>query len=285
VLDALTDPFSLGIGQRALLELTILGLVCGPFGVWLVLFRQGYAAESLSHSMLPGLVAAALIGVPLGVGAALGVAVAAALIAFASFQRNVSTDAAVAVVVTTLFGLGTLLALSPEAPLRVGEILFGDPLSVSRGDLIATAILGLALVLLLAAGHRSLALVGFDPAAAPSLGGSTRAVGALILVALGATTLIAVQALGTLLLVAIILAPGASALRFCSRLPTAMLGAAVIAVASGVGGMYLSYYADVAAGASVALCALAAFVVSLPFGTSAAGTSAPSASPIDALGS
>ena len=70
LIEILTDPFSQGITQRALIELIILGVVCGPFGVWIVLFRQSYAAESLAHSMLPGLVVAALIGAPLGLGAA-----------------------------------------------------------------------------------------------------------------------------------------------------------------------------------------------------------------------
>lgn len=285
MLETLIDPFSQGISQRALAGLVILGAVCGPFGVWLVLFRQSYAAESIAHGMLPGLVLAALIGVPLGLGAAAGLALAGLLIAACSFQRGVSADVAVAVVVTTLFGLGTLLALSPETPLRVGELLFGDPLGVSEGDLIASA--GLALLLLgaLAIGHRPLALSGFDPQAARSLGTAPQRIGTALLVLLALTTLIAVQALGNLLVVAIVIAPAAAALRVTSRLPAALAAAASIAVGSGLAGMYLSYYADVAAGASVALCAVGAFVLTLPLGRSAARSAPVSGSPVDALGS
>lgn len=285
MIETLTDPFSLGIGQRGLIELIILGSVCGPFGVWVVLYRQSYAAESLAHSMLPGLVLAALIGVPLGFGAAAGLAVAALSIAFASRQRAVSADVAVAVTITTLFGVGTLLALSPDVPLRLGELLFGDPLSVSLSDLLASGLLALVLLAALVLGHRSLAVVGFDSRTAANLGFSPSRVGTAMFVLLALTTLIAVQALGNLLVVAIVIAPAAAALRVCSRLESALAAAALIAIASGVGGLYLSFYADLAAGASIALCAIAAFLISLPFGASAPIGGVTSASPVDALGS
>jgi ABC-type Mn2+/Zn2+ transport system permease subunit len=259
----LFEPLSQEITRRALVELLILGAVCGPLGVWVVLYRQSYAAESLSHAMLPGLVAAALIGAPLGLGAAAGLAVGAVAIALASRQAAVGADLAVAVTVTALFGLGSLLALSPEVPLRIGEILFGDPLGVSDGDLAATAALALLALVALAGGARSLTLAGFDPPAAPSLGGSTGRAGLLLLALLALTTLIAVQALGNLLVVAIIIAPAAAALRLRLRLLPALLTAASLAMLAGVAGVYLSYYADVATGASVALCAVAEYFAAL----------------------
>ncbi len=259
----LIEPFQQGITQRALLELLILGVVCGPLGVWVVLYRQSYAAESIAHSMLPGLVLAALISVPLGLGAAAGLAIAAACIAAASRQSAVSSDVAVAVTVTTLFGIGTLLALSPDAPLRLGELLFGDPLSVSISDLLASAGLAIVALVALAYGHRSLTLSGFDPQTARSLGGSNGRAAWLLMALLAMTVLIAVQALGNLLVVAIVIAPAAAALRLSSSLAGALTLAAGAAVASGVAGIYLSYYADVAAGASIALCAIALFVAAL----------------------
>src|SRR3954453_17631438 len=105
--------------QRALAEVLLLALACGPVGVWILLYRQSYAAESVAHAMLPGLVLAALIGAPLGLGAAAGIALGAGPIALAPRQPQVGPDVAVAVTVTALFGLGSLLALSPEAPLRI----------------------------------------------------------------------------------------------------------------------------------------------------------------------
>lgn len=263
MLDALTDPLTDGITQRALLDLLILGSVCGPLGVWVVLLRQSYAAESVAHAMLPGLVLAAIIGAPLGLGAAAGLAVGAGTIALATRQESVSTDVAVAVTVTALFGLGSLLALSAESPLRLGELLFGDPLAVSGGDLVASGALALVALVALGAGHRTLVLGAFDPQSAPSLGGSAARSGGLVLALLAVTTLIAVQALGNLLVVAIIVAPAAAALQLQLRLGPALLTAGALACAAGVAGIYLSYYAELAAGASIALCAIAIFLLSL----------------------
>lgn len=263
MIDWILDPLRQGITQRALLELLILGVACGPLGVWVVLFRQSYAAESISHAMLPGLVLAALVSVPLGLGAAAGLAIAAALITIASRQSAVSPDVAVAVTVTTLFGAGTLLALSPDVPLRLGELLFGDPLSVSTTDLIGSACLAAVALTALAAGHRTLVLSGFDPQSAPSLGAGNGRAAALLMFLLALTVLIAVQALGNLLVVAIVVAPAAAALQLCSRLVPALAAAAAIAVAAGFAGIYLSYHAAVAAGASVALCAIAAYGLAL----------------------
>lgn len=263
MIDALTEPLRQGITQRALLELVILGAVCGPLGVWVILFRQSYAAESISHSMLPGLVVASLLAIPLGLGAAAGLAVAAACVAAASRQHAVGSDVAVAVTVTALVGAGSLLALSPEVPVRLGEILFGDPLAVTAGDLIASTALALLTLISLARVHRPLTLSGFDPQTAASLGGGNGRAATLLLGLLALTVLVAVQALGNLLVVAIIIGPGATALRLCRSLAGALAVAAAGAIAAGVAGIYLSYWADLAAGASIALCAVAVFCLAL----------------------
>jgi ABC-type Mn2+/Zn2+ transport system permease subunit len=263
VVETLTDPFSGGIGLRALVEVVVLGAACAPFGVWIVLYRQSYAAESVAHAMLPGLVAATLIGAPLGLGAAAGLAVAAVAITFAARQSSVSADTAIAVVVTTLFGLGTLLALSPDVPVRLGDLLFGNPLSVSEGDIAASAALAVVLIGAMAAGHRALSVVGFDPGTAPSLGFRPGPVSLAVLGLLALTTLIAVGSLGNLLVVAIVIAPAAAALRMTRRLVPALVTAGALGVAAGVGGLYLSYYADLAAGASIALCAVATYVLAV----------------------
>src|SRR4051794_2592221 len=159
--------FSDPITRRGLLEVLILGLALGPLGVWVLLHRQAYAAESMSHGLLPGLVLAALAGLPLVVGAAVGALVAAAAIALASRDERISADLGVAVAVSSLFGLGALLALSPQTPPRLEELLFGDLLGISRSDLVAAGTLALAVGAALATTHRSLALAAFDREAAP----------------------------------------------------------------------------------------------------------------------
>ena len=248
---------SSGIMQRAFLEAIVLGLACGPLGVWILLLRRSYAAESLSHAMLPGLVIAALAGVPLLFGAAAGVLVAAGGIALVARDARAGGDIGVAVVVSGLFGLGGILALSPETPPRLGELLFGDLLGLTNGDLVAAAALSAGVLIALAVGYRALAATAFARGSAQALGLRPARADLALLAVLAVTTVAAVQGLGNLLLVALILAPAAAALNLATRLPATLALAAALAVLAGIAGLVVSYQFELAAGASVALCAVA----------------------------
>jgi ABC-type Mn2+/Zn2+ transport system permease subunit len=256
--------------QRALAEVVLLAVACGPLGVWVLLYRQSYAAESLSHAMLPGLVVASLAGVSLLLGALAGVLVAAAAIVLAGRDERLGGDVGVAVAIASLFGLGALLALAPEVPARLGELMFGDLLGVTTGDVVEAALLAGAVAVALVLGHRRLALTGFDRAGAPSLGARPARWELILVVLLGVCTVAAVRGLGNLLVVALILAPAAAALNLVQRLPAALALAGVLAALAGFLGLYASYYLDVAAGASVALAAVLVFAVSL-LGSTRAG--------------
>jgi ABC-type Mn2+/Zn2+ transport system permease subunit len=275
VLSWLTDPFASDLMRRALLEVLVLAVASGPLGVWVLLHRQSYAAESLAHGMLPGLVVAALAGAPLLLGATGGVLVAAAAIALAGRDERLGGDAGVAVAVTGLFGLGALLALSPDVPARLGELLFGDLLGVTGGDVVEAAVLAAAVVAALVLAHRRLAVSVFDRAAAPSLGVRPARWEAWLLAVLAVATVAGARGLGSLLVVALILAPGAAALNLTVRLPAALAFAAAQAALAGVLGLLVSYHWQVAAGASVALAAIALFVVTLTFTCGRTGLGVP----------
>jgi ABC-type Mn2+/Zn2+ transport system permease subunit len=263
MLSWLTDPFSGALMQRALAEVLILSVACGPLGVWVLLYRQSYAAESISHAMLPGLVLAALVGFPLVLGATGGVLAAALAIVLAGRDERLGSDVGVAVAITALFGLGAMLALSPEVPPRLGELLFGDLLGVTARDLVEAAVLagGVAVALVLA--YRRLSLSVFDRAAARSLGARPARWELALLALLAICTVAAVRGLGNLLVVALILAPGAAALNVARRLPTALALSTVLAAVAGVAGLLASYHWEVAAGASVALAAVVLFLLTL----------------------
>jgi len=247
---------SSGIMQRAFVEAIVLGLACGPLGVWILLLRRAYAAESLSHAMLPGLVIAALVGVPLIVGAAGGVLIAAGGIALVARDARAGGDVGVAVVVSGLFGLGGILALSPETPPRLGELLFGDLLGLTNGDLVAAAVLSLGVLVALAVAYRALAATAFARGSAQALGIRPARADLALLALLAVTTVAAVQGLGNLLLVALVLAPSAAALNLARRLPAVLALAAGLAAIAGIAGLVISYEFEIAAGASVALCAV-----------------------------
>jgi ABC-type Mn2+/Zn2+ transport system permease subunit len=252
MLDALLDPWREPILREALLEVTFVGLACGALGVWVVLLSRSYSAESLAHGMFPGLVAAALLGVPVVLGGAVGLVIAAAAIAAGARLRALGADNAVAVVITSLLGVGTLLALSADSPPGLQNLLFGDVLATSPESLALAG--GLAAFVLLGTwlAYPHLLTYAFDPGAAGSLGVRSRSAEAALAVLLTAAVLVGVQALGNLLVVAALIAPAVAARAVTRRVPPLIAVACGLGVACGIGGLYVSYYADIAAGAAIA---------------------------------
>ncbi len=262
MLEPLQEPFM----QRALAEIVLVGVAGGALGCWVVFYGLSYAAESLAHSIFPGLVLAALAGIPLLLGAAPAIVVAALAIALCARIGGLGREAAVAVVVTTMFGLGVLLALSPQSPPGVEALLFGDVFGVTDTDLALAAALAALVLFALRLLHGRLLIAGFDRGAARSLGASPAFADAALLVLLAAGIVVAVQGLGNLLVVAVFVGPAAAARQLSERMLPMMLLAAALAVLAGVGGLYLSYYAGTAGGASVALAIVAVYLLALPLG-------------------
>jgi ABC-type Mn2+/Zn2+ transport system permease subunit len=252
LLHFLTGPFGEPINQRAFAEVALLGVVGGALGCWIVFYELSYSAESLAHSLFPGLVAAALLGIPLLVGGAAGILVAAVAIALAGRVPAIGRDTAVAVVITALFGLGVVLALSPDSPPGIQGLLFGDILGVSDLDLALAAGLVAAVLAALRLLHTRLLAVGFDRTTARPLGASPLVADVVLLVLLALAVLVAVQGLGNLLVVAVLVGPAATARLLARRMVPMMALAAVIGVVAGACGLYLSFYANTAAGASIA---------------------------------
>jgi ABC-type Mn2+/Zn2+ transport system permease subunit len=259
MLDALLDPWRDALGVRALIEVLLLGATGGALGCWIVFYRLAYSAESLAHALLPGLVIAALSGFPLVIGGAAGLLVAAVAVAIVGRTPAIGNDTAVAVVVTGLLGLGALLALTPDTPARLQELLFGDVLGVTGADLGLAAGLGAIVLGSLAVLHPSLLVVGFDRSSARALGRAPLAVDIALGVLVALAILVAVQGLGNLLVVAVLVAPAAAARQVTRRVPTMMAVAVAIAMAAGVAGLYASFYLDTAAGASIAAALVVAY--------------------------
>jgi ABC-type Mn2+/Zn2+ transport system permease subunit len=256
----MTGPFSDPIMQRALLEVTLMGICSGALGCWVVFYGLPYASESLAHGLFPGLVAAALLGLPLLLGAGIGILVAAIAVAITSRVPVVDRNVAVAVTVTALFGLGVLLALSPASPPGIQGLLFGDVLGTSDADLAFSGALAAAIVATLRVLHARLLAVGFDRSSARSLGISPGVADAAVLTLLAAAILVGVQALGNLLVVAVLVGPAATARQLSSRMAPMMALSVTIAVLSGAAGLCLSYYAGSAAGASIAAVSVGAYL-------------------------
>ena len=230
----------------------------------MVLFGLSYGAESLAHAMLPGLVIAALAGFPLVLGAALGVAIAAPAVALAGRLPTIGADTAIAVVVTSLVGAGALLALAPDSPAGIHELLFGDVLGVSSGELLLTAALAVVVLAALRGRARKAADGGLRPherarlrrqpaggrhAAAAAHGRRSRSSPCRRSGPCWCSRCWSGRQ-----------RPRASSRTGCGAM---MALATAIAAGGGAGGLYLSYYADTAAGASIAAVVVAVHIAAV----------------------
>src|SRR3954469_11606451 len=250
---ALLDPLQSTIGPHAPAAVILLGGLSRGLGFWVGSYGLSYGAESLAHGLLPGLVAAALIGAPLTAGAFAGIAVTAVAIVLAARDRRVGPETATAVAVTGMLGLGVLMALAPETPQRLAELLFGNPLSADDSDVLAAFVLAVVGGGALVALQGPLAVVAFDSAAAPSLGIRPNATRVALALLLAAAVCVAVQGLGNLLALAVIVAPPLAVRRHVTSVGAALVAGAATGALAGVVGIYASYELDVAAGAAVAL--------------------------------
>jgi ABC-type Mn2+/Zn2+ transport system permease subunit len=248
----LTEPWSLGLVDHAFVELVFLGIVGGALGCWVVLYGHSYSAESMSHALFPGLVLASLLGFSYLLGGIGGVVVAALAIAAFGRTPRIGRDTSVAVVISSLFGFGVLLALSPATPAGLQSLLFGNLLGLAQSDLVAAAALALVVLLALRLLHGQLLVVGFDRESARSLGGRPFFVDAALLVLLALAVVVAAQGLGNLLAPAVLVGPAACARLVARRMLPMMVTAFAITVVTGTIGLYVSYDAGAAGGASVA---------------------------------
>ncbi len=260
---ALAEPWHHAFMQNAGAELVLLGLVGAVAGCWILFYELAYSAESLAHALFPGLVVAALVGLPLVVGGIVGVLVAAAAIALVGRVPVLRGDTAVAVVITSLFGLGVLVALAPATPPGLDGLLFGDLLAVTHTDLVSSGLLAGGALVALAALHRPLLATGFERSTARALGLRPATVDLALLALVAVAIVVGVQALGNLLVLALLVGPAATARLVARRMTRMMALAAGLAVAGSLGGLYLSYYADLAAGASVAAVLVGCYVATL----------------------
>jgi len=263
MLTFLIEPFKNDLTQYAFIQLLLLSPALAVTGTWTVLMRQSFTADSLGHSLLPGLVLALAAGIPIAVGGFIGMALAAVVLLLAGFGRGINTGTTVAVTATSLFGLGVVLATLFGVKVSTEELLFGNVLSVSHSDTLITAGSLLIVLFLAALWWRKLAIYTAQPLWAATKDLSETRVKSMLYVLLVITVGMSVQTLGALLTVALLIAPFASAAELTQRVRNTTLVATGLTVLCGTVGLIVSYYLGTAAGATVALTAIAFYLLSV----------------------
>jgi len=260
----LAETFSGAFAQRALLEAVMVGGLCGVVGVHVLLRRLPFFTMALGHATFPGVVLAALLGVNLFLGAGLFGVLVVMLVATLGARERVDDTSAVGVVLAGSFAVGVLL-LSAQAGFAkdLTAYLVGSIVTVQPGDLATTAVVGAAVLAVLAALHKELVLGAFDRSGLAALGYPVLALDVALLLLVEVTLVASIPAVGTILAVALLVAPAATARLWTDRLGATLALSPVLGAASGVAGLAVSQHWRVAAGATIVLVAASFFAVSL----------------------
>ncbi|MGD9694063.1 MAG: metal ABC transporter permease [Thermoleophilia bacterium] len=246
--------------QRALLVAFVVGLVCSVLSCWLTLMGWSLMGDAVSHAVLPGVVLSYVVGLPFAVGAFIFGAGAVGLIGGLNRTSRVKEDAAIGVVFTGLFALGIVLVSVIPSQTDLFHILFGNVLGVSDGDIRQVVLLGGLVLAVIALSWRTLVLYAFDPVHAHAVGIAPRRVEVLLLGLLALTVIVALQAVGIVLVVAMLITPGATAYLLTDRFGHMLLIAAATGVLSTVLGTFASYHLDASTGGCIVCVLTAAFV-------------------------
>lgn len=266
LVEFLLEPMRLEFMVRATATTLIASVVCATLSCWLVLIGWSLMGDAVSHAVLPGVVLAYIVGAPFALGAIVFGFAAVALIGVVRDTSRTKEDAAIGVVFTTLFALGLVLISVTPSQIDLNHIIFGNLLGVSRADLLQVAVLGAVVLAVLIVKRRDFTLYAFDPSHAHAIGINPRLLSAALLGLLALTAVVALQAVGVVLVVALLITPGATAYLLTDRFARMLVIAPAIASVSALVGLYTSYYLDTASGPMVVLANGIAFTVAYLFG-------------------
>jgi manganese/iron transport system permease protein len=264
----LFEPFTIPYMQRALVEVLVLGALAGAVGVLVVLRRLAFVGDALTHTVFPGVVIAHLLGRSLVAGALVFGILTAVLLTGLGSHRRVGNDAALAILLTSFFSVGVVLISRTRgftADLTV--FLFGRVLTVDRSDLVQTLVVAAVAAVVLTLLHKELVLRAFDPEAAAAMGYRTRRLDLVLNLLIALVVVAAVDAVGTVLVIALIVVPAAAARLLSDRVAAMTVLACLLGAAGGWLGLAISYEVSVdhdlrlAAGATIVVVLVGLFLL------------------------
>lgn len=248
--------------QRGLIEVMLVGGLCGAMGAFVVARGLGFIGDAISHAIFPGIVIAYLGRFNFFIGALVFGVLTALGIGAISRNRRVKEDTAIGILFAGAFALGVVLISGVRTfTTDIGAILFGNVLAVSNDDVALTLLLGGVVMAVLWLFFKELLLVSFDRTSATALGLPVAWLDQLLLLLLTLTIIISLQAVGNILVLAMLITPAATARLFVQRFHTLLLLGSLIGALCGVCGLYASYYLNLASGGTIVLLTTLVFLV------------------------
>jgi manganese/iron transport system permease protein len=261
LIDWIAVPLSYPFMQRALVVSLLVGAVCAVLSCYLVLKGWSLMGDAISHAVLPGIVIAYVVGLPLAVGAFAAGLSCALFTGYLKENSRIKEDTVMGVVFSGMFGFGLVLFARVETDQHLNHILFGNVLGVSVRDLVETAVIAGGTLLVVLVKRRDLLLYCFDPNQARAIGLPVRTLHYGLLILLSLTIVSALKAVGIILVIAMLIAPGATAYLLTDRFERMLVIAVAVALASAALGTLLSFHTDSATGALIVLVEAAVFVL------------------------
>lgn len=266
-MEFILEPLGYGFFVRALMASAIVGAVCAIVGTYVVLRGIAFIGDAISHAAFPGIVIAYLLGLPFYLGSATAAIATALAIGLVTRRARIRQDTAIGVLFAGTFALGVFLFSRIEGYVAdLFSFLFGNVLAISSQDLLALAILSAAVMLTIVLLWKELLYATFDPLGAGASGFRIEWLEYVFLALVALTIVISLQAVGIILVVAMLVTPAATAQLLTVRFGRMMTAAIVVGVAAAVVGLYASYWLDVASGATIVLVETAIFLLVLALG-------------------
>ena len=261
------EPLQFEFMQRSLIVAILVGLICAVVGSYLLVQRLALLGDAISHSVLPGLAIAYWAGINLFVGAFLSGMLGTTIIAWIRTKSPIKEDAAMGIVLSTFFAAGvTLITLiQKDNKIDLNHFLFGNILGVTWGDVRDTAIIAIIVILVVRLLYKELLFYTFDPEGAQVAGLPVNALNFGLMSLISLTVVASLKAVGVVLVLALLITPGATAYLLVNRLNQVMALGAGIGILSSISGMYLSYWVNVPSGPAIALVAAGFFSLAFLF--------------------
>ena len=267
MLNALIEPLQYGFMQRSLIVAVIVGIICAVVGCYLMVQRLALLGDAISHSVLPGLAIAFILGANIFIGAFIAGILSTVFINIIRTRSQIKEDAAMGIVFSAFFALGiTLITIvQKDNKIDLNHFLFGNILGVTLGDVRDTAIIAfivLAIVILL---YKELLFYTFDKLGAQAVGLPVNILDFSLMILIGMTIVASLKAVGVILVLSLLITPAATAYLLVTRLHQMMLLGVGFGIISSISGMYISYFYNLPSGPAIVLVATSLFILAFLF--------------------
>lgn len=266
-MNALLEPLQYGFMQRSLVVAVIVGIICAVVGCYLMVQRLALLGDAISHSVLPGLAIAFMVGANIFIGAFIAGIISTVFINIIRTRSQIKEDAAMGIVFSAFFALGIILitVIQKDNKIDLNHFLFGNILGVTLGDVRDTAIIALIVLAIVVLLYKELLFYTFDKLGAQAVGLPVSVLDFSLMILIGMTIVASLKAVGVILVLSLLITPAATAYLLVTRLHHMMFLGVGFGILSSISGMYISYFYNLPSGPAIVLVATGLFILAFLF--------------------